>query len=128
MTDHNKTELELFDAMMGFIHDCVCRHSGASYHRNDFLSKGEQEKIRAALEARLEISEEHGIDGIEARDATIKGQDKTIDALKSENERLREVLERSLIKHKAYVGICEGDKELVTAIIPMIEEALKGDA
>lgn len=95
-----------------------------SYSEVDALFK----KIRAALEARLEISEEHGIDGIEARDATIKGQDKTIDALKSENERLREVLERSLIKHKAYVGICEGDKELVTAIIPMIEEALKGDA
>ena len=47
------------------------------------------------------------------------------DDLKAENERLRAVLERSITKHKAYVGICNGDKELVDAIIPMIEKALK---
>lgn len=49
---------------------------------------------RDALKARLEISDDHGIDGIEARDATIKGLEKSCDALKAENERLRGGLKR----------------------------------
>lgn len=37
---------------------------------------------------------------------------------------LAEALHRSVVKHRAYVGICKDDKELTGAIIPMLDEAL----
>lgn len=49
----------------------------------------------------------------------------TIRTALEQNQKMREAIERSLIKHKAYVGICEGDKELNQAIIPMLEQTLK---
>jgi hypothetical protein len=41
-----------------------------------------------ALKSRLEIDPRHHIDGIDARNATIKGLDGRVDQLKAENERL----------------------------------------
>ena len=43
------------------------------------------------LSSRLEIDPRHSIDGIEARDATIKGLDDQVAQLKAENERLRKL-------------------------------------
>jgi len=40
-------------------------------------------------------------------------------------DKMAEALKRSEIKHKAYIGICDGDKELNEAIIPVIREALE---
>lgn len=40
-------------------------------------------------------------------------------------EKLVEAAQRSLIKHQAYVGVCNDDKELTNAILPMLKEALK---
>lgn len=44
-----------------------------------------------ALKSRLEINPGHNIDGIDARNATIKGLDEQCDQIKAENERLRKL-------------------------------------
>lgn len=51
---------------------------------------------RDALKSRLEVSAHHSIDGIEARDTTIKGLENVIAELKAENERMRCLLDDTL--------------------------------
>lgn len=37
---------------------------------------------------------------------------------------VREAFRRSLRKHRAYFGICKGDKELTETIVPMVDDDL----
>ena len=83
------------------------------------------------LEARLEISTDHDVDGIEARDETIKLLDDRIEQLeaeitghklgesflkdriaelKAENQRLKAALENTAhnIKHATPIAVCDG--------------------
>ena len=48
-----------------------------------------------------------------------------LDRLAADNARLRAALERAWTKLLAYVGVCKDDKELTSAVIPMIRAALK---
>jgi hypothetical protein len=42
----------------------------------------------------------------------------------AENERLRQALRRAERKLTAYVGVCNGDKELTDAVLPMVRAVL----
>ena len=52
--------------------------------------------------------------------------------LKNKNKVLLEALKRAERKLRAYVGVCDGDKELTDTILPMcqklVEEAIQGES
>jgi len=56
---------------------------------------------------------------------------KEYEKLKVENKQLLEALKRAERKLRAYVGVCDGDKELTDTILPMcqklVEEAIQGE-
>ena len=53
-----------------------------------------------------------------------KALHKELDALKADNAELLEALKLSKRKLSAYIGVCDGDKELTEAIIPLANKAI----
>ena len=79
----------------------------------------EHRKLREEIErlrARLEISDASSVDGIEARDATIKGQDEVIERLREGERILRDAL--NLIASKT------GSHDPCQALVKLARRAL----
>lgn len=67
-------------------------------------------KERDQLKERLEISDEHDIDGIEARDATIRLQDEQLRKLKAKLEEAEKMVEVSIKLEKEVYSYMEFNK------------------